>query len=314
MRALLAMIVVSGCGFTAAGGGAPIDAPIDDVIPIDTVDADPPSSCIAKWLSGTVTLSTPAVVLGVGSSVSDERDPFLSSTELEIYWVAQNGGDTDIFFATRVDLLVPFSGTAVKTSLSDNNQNDSKIALSGDDLTVIQATQRGGGEGGFDLWQATRSSAGTQAFPALTQEGLATLNDNLDQLDPELSNDGLRLYYAAGSPQRIVLATRATPTAVFDAPVDVPSLMSGAGDADPSLTGDERVIVFASNRADGIGNGDMWYATRQDTSNNFSAPMLVPMLNGAGNDGDPHISNDGCRVYFSSSRSGGGDIFISTVN
>jgi Tol biopolymer transport system component len=316
MRACL-VLLLSACGFQVAGTGTDAQHPAQDAIdaPGDTgsIDGNVVAPCIANWLNNSVALSPPMLVPGVGSALTSERDPFLSTNELHIYWVSSRGADTDVYVASRAAITDAFGTDAIKTSLSDTNRDDSKVTITGDDLLAIESTQRQGGEGGFDLWQTTRSTGGTAPFGAFTQMSLGTLNDGNDQLDPAISADGLRLYYSAGSPQRILVSTRTTLQDDFPLAVEVPGINGTSGDGDPAISVDERVIVFTSNRTGTSGPSDLWYATRADVGSSFSEPRLVPSVNEIGSDGDPHLSADGCRLYFASSRSGNNDLFLSTL-
>lgn len=135
---------------------------------------------------------------------------------------------------------------------------------------------------------------------------------NLVQLssvyDPELSADGLRLYYAwhpAGGSQQIFVAERPSRSEPFAAGVEVEGVDSGQADADPTLSADERVIVFASMRPGGLGDSDLWYARRSSRGVAFDPPQLVPNINSAASDGEAFLSADGCELYFASRRAGG---------
>ena len=308
MRGLPLLLTVAACGYHPGVGNAPTG---------DALEADGPampdaddafvgptaSACVEKWLAGTMTFTTPAFLRSNGGalvSFSQERDPFLSSDELVLFFTKPgSGGDTDVMFAARDSQTADFNTPTTATSLVDSNQDDGKITMTGNDLTVIVASSRSGGDGNTDLWQATRTSAGITAFPPLDQMFLAGVNDADHQQDPFLSGDGLHLYLAVGSPQRIVMASRSVGLASFSAPAEIPNIGDAAGDADPTLSGDERVIVFASNRQ-GEGGTDLWYATRPEKDQPFSTPIALAEINTSDNDSDPHLSADGCHLYFAS--------------
>ncbi len=315
VRALI-VLTIAACNYSpqAAAPGGDSDGPAGDGGPPDTGDAPPdsfvgppPTPCVTRWLTDDLDFANPAFLRQGGDNLAttaDERDPFLSSTELELYYTkAGSGGDLDVIVATRSSLASPFGSLgSTSTSLSDSNLGDGKVTMTADDLTAIVSSLRAEGEGNFDFWQATRTAAGTQAFPTLTQTFLAEVNDNDQQQDPYLSGDGLRLYYAASSPQKLVVASRVAQLASFGAPVDIPVINDGDGSADPTLSGDERVILFTSSRAGGDGLTDLWYATRDERDQPFGTPVNVPQVNGSDDDGDAHLSADGCRLYFASTR------------
>lgn len=87
------------------------------------------------------------------------------------------------------------------------------------------------------------------------------------------------------------------------------------GDADPSPTPDERILLLASNRTlSGQSGGNLWYATRANATGTFGQPQAVPTVNTDANEGDPHLSADGCRIYFARELgSTSWDIFVATA-
>jgi Tol biopolymer transport system component len=85
------------------------------------------------------------------------------------------------------------------------------------------------------------------------------------------------------------------------------------GDADPTLSADGRVILFSSNRTGDRDSSNLWYATRLGNSGPFSEPKPIPDANSDNQDGDPWLSHDGCRLYFSSTRSNDFDLWTATV-
>jgi len=116
-----------------------------------------------------------------------------------------------------------------------------------------------------------------------------------------MTADGLYVV----QPQRIVVAKRGSLTAEFGAPEGL-AINGTMGDADPALSADGRVLMFSSNnRTGGFDFADIWYATRNDITQPFANPRLVPTINGMHADGDAHLSADGCRLYFASARNGG---------
>jgi hypothetical protein len=118
--------------------------------------------------------------------------------------------------------------------------------------------------------------------------------------DAILTADGLRVYVASlgSAAQKIVVAERPSPTAPFGARQLLEGGINSSSAADPALTVDERVIVFASSRSGGSGGGDLWYAVRTGATS-FSAPQPLPApVNTAENEREPEISPDGTRLFW----------------
>jgi len=96
----------------------------------------------------------------------------------------------------------------------------------------------------------------------------------------------------------------------FGTPVLVPGLRaSDINLHDPSLTGDELEIFFASDTG---GVSDIWTSTRASTADPWSPAVLVDELSTADSDIDPDVSPDGSTLYLSSDRGDlGYQLFVS---
>lgn len=316
MRSAIVVVVLVGCNYNPSNLDG-TDAS-DDAVATPMIDAaaDAPAiDCLARWKTGPLNLSLPEPVANV-SSVGEDRDPFISNDELSLIFATRRNGtqNSDVFTAKRPTRADAFSNPAPDTIASSPDE-DSKVSISGDELQAFIATNRAPTEGNADIFTATRPNT-TATFGNYTQTNLELVNDSLSQLDPEISFDGLHLYLAIelGGVQVIAMATRTATTDPFTAPV--PVVNSTEGDADPTLSPDEQVIVFSSNRVgSSFGGGNLWYAVRADKSQPFSGTaFVVPSVNTNSNDGDPSLSRDGCSLYFASDRGIGGlDIYISRV-
>jgi hypothetical protein len=170
----------------------------------------------------------------------------------------------------------------------------------------------------IDIWEATRPDT-SSSFPTPEQTYLGAVNSANDDQDPEINSDGLRLYLAPYDPitmqQRVVVATRTSRTSNFGAPTVIAELDGPNGDADPTISPDELIILFSSNRTATPLQVNVWYATRDSANDPFGPPRIVPGINTDANEGDPHLSSDGCRLYFGSDRNSADyyDVFVSEM-
>jgi len=234
----------------------------------------------------------------------------LSADGLTLYFASNRDGGMDSFTATRTSRSDAFGNVSKNLEVSTDTDVESRLALSADGLEAFLATDRAGGEGGSDIWSATRASTSVPFVPTDFQP-LDVLSSDLNEWDPYPSTDGLRLYYIiqdwpsglGGSD--IVVASRASRAGAFSAPVAVGGVNSADTDDNPAITADERVILFGSTRTGGQGGRDIYYAVRADASSSFSTPQPVPGLNTADNDAEIYITPDGCEIYFASDRPGG---------
>jgi len=312
--AALAAVIAAGCGFRAPSGSDD-GGPLPDTPDPPLVDA-PAVPCLQRWLANTVAFGAPSQLTELGSSAV-ERDPFVTPDEKAIYFSTNRSGtqDFDIFTATRGSLSARFDAPQRDGDVS-SSALDSRFTMSGDGLIGLVASTRtgSGAEGGSDLWISERGSTSAPFTSFDRSAGLANIDTSGDELDPELSADGLRIYLAIeSSPQRLAVASRSALSSNFGNAQQIDELQSGAGDADPTLSPDELIIVYSSRRAGGGSNVDLWYATREDKTDPFSTPRRVPDVNGSAADGDPALSPDGCRLYFASDRSGDYELYVSSM-
>jgi hypothetical protein len=175
--------------------------------------------------------------------------------------------------------------------------------LSPDELTVyfygITATST-------DIYVAHRNAV-TEPFD--TPKLNTALSSSEPDYDVSVSSNGLTLFLASirapSQNVRLFVTTRMSKLAEFDPPqlaatVNAPDPLDG--DGQPFLTADSKELWFGSNRAGGVGGGDVWRAVA--TANGFLAPMNVRELNSNVEDGEPVLSADRLTVYFYSARPG----------
>jgi len=315
-RLALCWLACSACSFRREqAASSTIDAATDAA-----ADAAPDATratCSERWLAGTVRFAKPTPIAEVNTPGYD-RDPFLPRDELTLYLSSARTpavGGADVFVATRARTDQPFSTPTVFAPASTTGF-DSKLSMTSSGTLFVLATDQPGGQGGPDIWEATRGQANA-AWSALAETHEGALDDANNQLDPQISADGLHLYYANGNfPQVVTVASRANTTASFASPQPIASIASTFSQADPTVTPDERVLVYSSGRTDiAFANGNLWYATRTDPAQPFGAPQPVPDVNTDGSEGDGHLSADGCRLYFARDalNDGNWDIYVAAM-
>jgi hypothetical protein len=296
-----------GAGSDAAPGTAPDARPpggdpdAGAAVPADAAAVDaagPPVICDFASLVQSQTLA-PEVVANVNTAQVD-RDPFITADGTILYLMSPRPGGQgeDIWVATRAgrdaDFSVPVNATELNSS-----EPDTRVSLTADQLTLVVSTARGGQ--GFDLYVTERESA-SEPFPAPTLLGGA--NTDIDEFDPVISLDGLRLYVSASGAsgavggQDILISERADRDGTFSQPQPLPVVNTEDSEADPAFTADERLIVFARG-------GDVYYATRASRDQDFSEPLPLTEINTAFREADPFVTADGCELFFASDRTGG---------
>ena len=327
LKAILSCAALGGCGFQskATPGGGPPDAaadaadhPIIDGAIDGTIGGA--TDCLQRWFDGDLPLSMPQALTTLQTS-GDERDPWISHDRLTLYYALDlRGSDrSDIYRATRGSPSDPF-GNAMRLTNLDTTSEETRASLTMDQTTLVLASDRVNGE--FDIYLTSRDST-TVEFPSADTRHVVSVNTAAtSHFDPFLTADGKKLYLTTapiGLNQHIAVATRSDPGGDFGAPSTVRVINDpGSADADPSVSEDDRLIVFSSFRPTGLlptGGTHLWYATRQDAMGDFGSPKPIPLVNSNDQDSDPMLSADGCELYFASTRGAGKDydLYVSRI-
>jgi hypothetical protein len=128
---------------------------------------------------------------GVNSPAMDLL-PRLSYDGLTLFFESTRpggSGNSDLWAADRATPNGPFGVPHPRADLNTPSREEG-FSLSGDQLTIVLSSSRGGN--GMDLWLATRTDPhGNFGAPVLLSE----LNSSADDLDPGLSLDGREIFF-----------------------------------------------------------------------------------------------------------------------
>ena len=168
----------------------------------------------------------------------------------------------------------------------------------------------------WDIWVSTRRSVNDPWGP-LSNLG-PPVNSQYQETFLSPSSDGLTLYFSDLAPATprpgglggsdIWMSTRASRTAPWGTPVNVGApINSSANDSGASLSRDGLTFVFASDRAGGFGDFDLWMCTRPTVQDRWGAAAnLGPNVNSGYGDYCPILSPDGLVLVFCSVHRPGG--------
>jgi hypothetical protein len=195
--------------------------------------------------------------------------------------------------------------------LSGAMSGDFGPSLSSDNLTLYFTTYgRPEDLGGWDIWQAIRPTlTGEFEDPVILEDPInSEYNDGI----PKPSRDGLSLYLVSNrtgtyGDNDVWIARRASTSDSFGEPVNLgESINTPYLDGGPDISDDELTLVINSTRPGGLGDRDLYLATRATTTDEFGdAVNLGPEINTAYDDYSPSLSTDGLNLFFSSDRPGG---------
>lgn len=258
--------------------------------PPEQADASPPPRC-----DPSKPFDAPVAIAELDTT-DQETVADVSPDELTLYFGSNRGtsGGMHLFYATRTSPTAQFGA---RTALFTNGAYDDwSVAVTGDGLTAVLSSDRGGND---DLFVATRASA-LSVFGAPSPA--SATNSTSNEATPRWSADGKTLWFdsSRGGHREIWRASVAGGT--LGSPERVAELSSGTLEAGPVVSADELTIYFLSTRAPTT-DGDIYVATRAKRSDLFSNVHPLANVNSPGIDVPAHVTSDGCVLYLSSTRS-----------
>jgi hypothetical protein len=240
-------------------------------------------------------------VFAVASSACTERSEVLGTIAAQ----AEDAGAPD---ADSTALAPPhFAPPVLVEALSDPDAIDEDPTFTGDLLELYFMSTRAGTK---DVWSSSRA---VQTDPWGAPSRVVELDSTSDDWSPGVSLDGLSIWFAtdrAGGDGKIWLAQRAARSSPWGAPTAVPELAGNKVDFAPAVDATETLLFFSSNRSRSAGF-DLYASTRASATATWAPPTAIPGLDSDSDEYDPFVAQGGLVVFFTSMRSGAGDIFWS---
>jgi hypothetical protein len=196
------------------------------------------------------------------NTTGNEGTPFITADGLALYYYAvrQPGpGERDLWRASRSSLTEEF-GDPKQVMGVNGPSYDHLPWVSQDELTIYYTTERMGGLGRSDVWQATRLSKNMPFTGHRLVPGINT-PDREDSVT--FSPDRLTVYFSTDRGTTgdldIWQATRSSRGQSFSNPQPLVHLNSSADDTNLAMTADGKRLYFSSGRE---GAQRIWVAIR----------------------------------------------------
>jgi len=275
---------------------APADAPANTPTntPTNTLPGMPPVATCDLTRSFAAPLEVTGLPVGLSFAT-----PRLSRDELTLYVTTRSGDTSRISKVVRPSLVAPFGAPTVLDAQSSTGTNDNDPTVSADGATLWFSSERIGGRDRLFMapWMAATNTFGAP------QPAPASITSSAEDKHPYYRvTGGGELWFVSnrGGQQDIYVAKKTM--AGFDAPLRVDELRSAYASRQPMVTEDGLTVVYSTERAGGLGGKDLWTARRATVTVPFGAPEPITAVNSAREENAGWISNDGCRLYFSSDR------------
>lgn len=323
MKRLLAVWVLSGC---VGEGSAPVQNEVAKPAPKELTDAGGTSPAVADDGGKSMgdgapsppsprcdprgEFGPPTLVMGLSTTLTEEN-VWVSPDELHAYVTRRIGASTELHFSERSRVDEAFSAPAKTPLLATLNQEGRTVygpTLSGDELLLYVYHYPTRVPQLLVASRGSKSDAFGNPAPLYFSNALAG-----SYLSPSLSSDGQTLFVQNLANPRIYRTTREMGGPQFfgalqlqEAPLTLPGLatqnhVTGA----LSAKGD----VFVYGLSDGASDLDL-YSVNATTTGLVGPPTKLTAVNSPQNERAGSFSGDGCALYFTSARTGDGDVYV----
>ena len=285
--------------------------------------------CSMRAQPGFSDWSEPENLGPVVNSTGNDAGPALSKDRLSLYFSSNRSGagGSDLFVSQRSSVTAPWGtpvnlGPVVNSAVDDATPN-----LSRDGHWLFFMSRRPGslanamGVVGFDIWVSHRQHVHDDFdWEPPAHLGPPVNSGSFDQSPFFFDNDDVglpQIYFTRtlAATGNDILVTHLQADGTFSEPTQVSELNSTVSDAGASVRFDGLELFF-SRRTGGLGNSDLWTATRNHPLDPWSPPFnLGAVVNSGALDFDPHIDSSREALYFTSDRtggSGGQDLYVTT--
>ncbi len=268
-------------------------------------DNDPTSS-ESEWPD--FTLVNPTNIGAIVNSSDYEGSPSISADGLELYFGSTRPGghgNNDLWVTTRATTSDGW-GTPVNLGAVVNDTAAAGTpSISADGLTLYFSDwgkPRVGGQGSVDLWMTTRP---TKNDLWTTPVNLGpTVNTSGFEVTPEVSADGLELYFESDRPggyglDDLYVSKRTTTAAGWSTPVNLgPVINDSLWQHCPTISDDGLTFFFDSDFP-----GDLLVSRRETISSAWETPVNLGDLYSSHYASD--VTSDFTILYYISEHSGG---------
>lgn len=264
--------------------------------------------------------SVPVTIGPPVNTPSEDYQPFITKDGLSLYFprIDRPGTNQDIWVAHRTSTSDPW-GTPERLPATINTptrlEGTPFVTVDGHWLYFGGASTRTPlpGFGANDIWISYRADKRFESGPGGWQTPVnlgPNINTAAGEAGPWLLEDeeagALTLYFHSNRfGNNDLFSSTLQPDGTFAPAEPVSELNTGFAESSPSVSHNGREIYFDSDRSgsvvgeDGVTpSTDIWRATRESTSDPWSPPEPVSVLNTPLHEGRPSLSFDGSTLYF----------------
>ncbi|HZY79010.1 MAG TPA: hypothetical protein VFE50_05765 [Cyclobacteriaceae bacterium] len=209
--------------------------------------------------------------------------PYVSLEGNSMLFVSDNAEDNllTVFWTTKPDGVNWKEPVALPKTLNGRLNFLNGFALSADGRQAYISTTKGGGLGGYDIYVSDLK--GTYwGEPANVGQ---PVNSKENEACPSVTTENTTMYFMRcttmnankASGCKIMVSTRRTPAANWQAPTELPANINTGNSQAPRIMGDGESLIFSSDQMGGKGGMDLFITKKTGTS--WSKPVPLDFAN-----------------------------------
>ena len=309
---LAVAVAAAACG-NVAGSPDALSSAIDAPVVVVDAPTGAPDAALPRCNPATA-FGTPVPLTTINTDASDEFLR-LSPDELTGYFSSTRPGGLggfDIYQTTRATRDTMFADvTAVPGVNSAENERRPTVTSDGLELYVTRLSSANND----DLYQARRSNTQSSFGPLAA---LSAVNSPQNDGAPYVLPDGSAMFFNSDRDgnEDIYRAPRAGTGYGAASRVSGVDLASSASDGTVVMSTNELVVYLGSNRPGGVGDYDIYRASRASTADGFGALVNLSEVNTTALEGPSWVSADDCVLYLTRQVPGPNgnhyDLYVST--
>lgn len=193
-------------------------------------------------------------------STSCDSGPRITRDGLAMYFTSLRGTtQNEVWFTSRPSVGAAWAAPVLVPEVNSAPDSESSLSVTADGLIAVMMSTRSSGD---NLFEVRRSDP---TAPWGTPMLMTTLNSSSRDRSPNISPDGLVIYFASDRPggegnNDIYMATRASTSDPFSTPVRVPEVSTAGNEDDPWVSADGHTMMLTSTGPGG--DSDIFIATR----------------------------------------------------
>lgn len=293
-------------GDSSAGDSTSADSTSADSAPLDTgpvdsglTDAAPADTAVARC-DPTKPFGAPVYATDLNLGNTSDEGAGLSADELTVYFDSSRPGGagcTDVWRATRASRDLAF-GAPTAVPVFNTTMCDRGLSITADGLFLYTGSNAPGGSS-YSLRVASRANTLSDfgAFGVVSGISVALDGGLSSESSPFVLPDHGALYFSSNrsGTEDLYRATRVGGS--YEAAKQVVGVNTASQESMPVVSADEKTIYFASDRPSGLGNLDIYRASRNNTSEGFSYVTNLASVNSDRIEMPTWVSADDCVMY-----------------